>query len=640
VQGVSWQHDPLNRLTEIATTVDNTVIFSHAYEYNQANQRIRADVVSNATVPVVNPTEFSWHYSYDDLGQVTGGVKKDSGGTPIPGYSFGYTFDDIGNRKTSNDNNAGTEYDANLLNQYSEIDRPDITVEPEYDEDGNLTRDHLWEYTWNSENRLIRQQHRADVDVSPQVAIDYLYDSQGRRVRRVISHWDDIEEDFLPEETLLFLWDGWNLLAEIKTDNTPVRSYIWGLDLSGSMQGAGGVGGLLSVRIHDGNHTVLPYYDGNGNVMGYTKTDESAAAVFEYDLFGRTLTATGTLAAELPHRFSTKYTETETGWLYYGFRYYDPQTGRWPNRDPIEEEGGYNLYGFVGNDGVGSIDRLGLDVYIVYREFAISGLDRLYFGASRAGIGHFYLAFDAENVDQKQWQELVNSLGGQENPVRSTFYDSETFSFHPWGVRVGNDGIQDKRHNLAGTFYTQGSYIGYNDRGDRRPFTHARDGIIDPSVAPARLFRLETTQQQQFDLYRRVIASRNINNLSALSSDFGNYKVLTNNCGTWAVFQVSAEGIDMPRGVRSRNHFGAGVGGVQDYLPITHGITFGAAAYAHGKGAVSQVYSGVSETVWTVGASMRDGARAVSDFVMQYDPEFGPINMGNGQVGIGLKLSW
>ena len=44
---------------------------------------------------------------------------------------------------------------------------------------------------------------------------------------------------------------------------------------------------------------------------------------------------------------------------YYGYRYYDPQTGRWPSRDPIEEEGGLNLYGFVGNDGVNGIDFLG-----------------------------------------------------------------------------------------------------------------------------------------------------------------------------------------------------------------------------------------------------------------------------------------
>jgi RHS repeat-associated protein len=44
---------------------------------------------------------------------------------------------------------------------------------------------------------------------------------------------------------------------------------------------------------------------------------------------------------------------------YYGYRYYHPQTGRWINRDPIEERGGLNLYGFVGNDGVNQWDLLG-----------------------------------------------------------------------------------------------------------------------------------------------------------------------------------------------------------------------------------------------------------------------------------------
>ena len=45
----------------------------------------------------------------------------------------------------------------------------------------------------------------------------------------------------------------------------------------------------------------------------------------------------------------------------YGYRYYDPLTGRWPSRDPIEEMGGVNLYGFVGNDGVNFFDLLGLE---------------------------------------------------------------------------------------------------------------------------------------------------------------------------------------------------------------------------------------------------------------------------------------
>ena len=53
-------------------------------------------------------------------------------------------------------------------------------------------------------------------------------------------------------------------------------------------------------------------------------------------------------------------TKTVSGVFYYGFRYYSPELGRWINRDPIEEDGGSNLYGFVGNDGVGEIDTLGL----------------------------------------------------------------------------------------------------------------------------------------------------------------------------------------------------------------------------------------------------------------------------------------
>jgi len=43
----------------------------------------------------------------------------------------------------------------------------------------------------------------------------------------------------------------------------------------------------------------------------------------------------------------------------YGYRYYDPVTGRWPSRDPIGERGGLNLYGFLGNDGISRIDVLG-----------------------------------------------------------------------------------------------------------------------------------------------------------------------------------------------------------------------------------------------------------------------------------------
>jgi RHS repeat-associated protein len=124
------------------------------------------------------------------------------------------------------------------------------------------------------------------------------------------------------------------------------------------MQGAGGVGGLLSVD--NGTLVALPVYDGNGNVMGYTDSSTSAlVAEYEYDPFGRRIKTSGANADDFVHRFSTKYEEAESGFLYYGFRYYDPETGRWPNRDPIRELGGISVYGFISNNVVNLHDFLG-----------------------------------------------------------------------------------------------------------------------------------------------------------------------------------------------------------------------------------------------------------------------------------------
>jgi RHS repeat-associated protein len=61
-----------------------------------------------------------------------------------------------------------------------------------------------------------------------------------------------------------------------------------------------------------------------------------------------------------PIRFSSKYDDDESDFLYYGFRYYNPSTGRWLSRDPIAERGGLNLYGFNRNDSVDLIDPTGL----------------------------------------------------------------------------------------------------------------------------------------------------------------------------------------------------------------------------------------------------------------------------------------
>jgi RHS repeat-associated protein len=69
---------------------------------------------------------------------------------------------------------------------------------------------------------------------------------------------------------------------------------------------------------------------------------------------------TNSNAAAFPYRFSTKPQDSGTGLYYYGYRHYDPLNGRWPSRDPMQEMGGVNLYGFVNSDGVNQLDYLGL----------------------------------------------------------------------------------------------------------------------------------------------------------------------------------------------------------------------------------------------------------------------------------------
>ena len=82
---------------------------------------------------------------------------------------------------------------------------------------------------------------------------------------------------------------------------------------------------------------------------------------YEYGPFGEIVRSSGAYADANPFRFSTKYRDNETGFYYYGYRHYDPTTGRWSNRDPIQEQGGLNLYGFIVNDPVNYVDFLGFD---------------------------------------------------------------------------------------------------------------------------------------------------------------------------------------------------------------------------------------------------------------------------------------
>ncbi|MDX2226219.1 MAG: hypothetical protein SFY92_03860, partial [Verrucomicrobiae bacterium] len=80
------QYDNLNRLTQIASTPSGASVVSHAYEFNDANQRTKVTLADGSY----------WEYGYDLKGQVISAVKKFANGTAIPGMTYQYEFDDIG----------------------------------------------------------------------------------------------------------------------------------------------------------------------------------------------------------------------------------------------------------------------------------------------------------------------------------------------------------------------------------------------------------------------------------------------------------------------------------------------------------------------------------------------------------------
>jgi RHS repeat-associated protein len=233
-------------------------------------------------------------------------------------------------------------------------------------------------FEWDAENRLVRVAPAAPYDYQP--AVEYAYDYRGRLIARIAFYWDPEQTPpaWVESDRRKFVWSGWLLLAELDANDQPVREYTWGLDLAGqngqlnSLEGAGGIGGLLAV--HDlkdtpdpGNDVNYAYaYDGNGNVVQVLDWAASSASTvrkarYEYDPYGNAITILDIGAYNRqPFRFSTKIWDADVGMVYYGYRWYWPTVGRWTSEDSAGEDGGLNLYAYAKNDAIGAVDALGL----------------------------------------------------------------------------------------------------------------------------------------------------------------------------------------------------------------------------------------------------------------------------------------
>jgi len=228
-----------------------------------------------------------------------------------------------------------------------------------YDADGNLTSDGHWTNRWDAENRLIAMEPLSNTPTGAKQSLKFTYDSQWRRISKTVSNWNGSAWTLSYDNR--FVYDDWNLISEVNSTNkATVCSYMWGLDLSGSLQGAGGVGGLIALN-RTGNTADFAAFDGNGNVASMVGgSTGTATAVYEYGVFGELIRKSGSTSGTSGVRFSSKYADSECEFLYYGYRSYSAATGKWVTRDPLEETGSADLYTFAFNNSISWVDSDGL----------------------------------------------------------------------------------------------------------------------------------------------------------------------------------------------------------------------------------------------------------------------------------------
>jgi RHS repeat-associated protein len=191
----------------------------------------------------------------------------------------------------------------------------------------------------------------------------------GKMRRRIVRDysWNTGTSDWQETNEVHFIYDGNVVVEERNANNVPLVSYTRGPDLSGTLEGAGGIGGILARTTYGqellGAPTTAFYHvDGNGNVTALMYPNQQLAAKYLYDPFGNMLAMSGPLMNFNKYRFSSKEWNDNSGLYYYLYRFYNPSLQRWLNRDPSDEGSGLNLYQYVASDPLNAFDPSGLTI--------------------------------------------------------------------------------------------------------------------------------------------------------------------------------------------------------------------------------------------------------------------------------------
>ena len=212
---------------------NHTTLNSHSYSYNEAHQRTQQVFSAGSTVG----------YTYDPIGQLK--VADSATSSEDRGYAYDAAWNL--NYRT---NSAGTDtFSVNNRNELTYDTIGGYAYTDTYDNNGNLTQhnygygDDTHTFAYDGENRLKEANYYYLGGLTDKII--FQYDGLSRlRIRTTCNVASGTTN------VVRYIYDGWRVIQERDNSNTPTVSYTRGSDLSGSMEGAGGIGGLLA-RSHD-----------------------------------------------------------------------------------------------------------------------------------------------------------------------------------------------------------------------------------------------------------------------------------------------------------------------------------------------------------------------------------------------------
>jgi RHS repeat-associated protein len=312
----------------------------------------------------------------DELTNVTrAGTFTLSGATPAPAtsvtvngnaaqtygdFTFAGTNVALANGNNTFTNVAQNTYGLAVTNTFT-VNLP-ASVTLANDSNGSLTNDGVKVLSYDAENQL------TNVMVVGQWKSDFVYDGLNRR--RITRDFVWQSAAWVKTNETRLIYDGYLPLQERDTNNNVLVTYTRGLDMSGSLQGAGGIGGLLART--DANGSTFYHADGNENVTALMDGGENIVARYLYNPFGKLIGKWGPLADANAMRFSSM-PELRPGIVGFALRPLLTDLQRFANNDPIQEAGGFNLYRLARNNPLNFVDPWGLSPFGPGREMLTGG---------------------------------------------------------------------------------------------------------------------------------------------------------------------------------------------------------------------------------------------------------------------------